>query len=57
MERPLSAMSASHDSVPSTSRAGESGSRNDSYVYEDGYDSEMALSRSPNENFKVIQGC
>lgn len=53
MERPPSVMSASPDSLPSTSRVGDSGSRDDSYLYEDGYDSAMALSRAPNENFKV----
>lgn len=54
MDRPSSVASVSFDSAPSTARYGDSGARDDSYqLYEDGYDSALALSRAPNENFKV----
>lgn len=55
MERLHSVASVTFESDPSIFRGhGDSGSRNDSYqLYEDGYDSAMALSRAPNESFKV----
>lgn len=54
MDRPSSVASVSFDSAPSTARFGDSGAHDDSYqMYEDGYDSALALSRAPNENFKV----
>ncbi len=31
----------------------EDGDANDEYLYDDAYDSTLALSRAPNENFKA----
>jgi hypothetical protein len=54
MERPHTAGSVSFDTNTSNGRLGDGAANDDVYqMYEDGYDSAMALSRAPNENFKV----
>ena len=54
MDQSRTAASVSFAATPANARDGDGVGPDDAYqMYEDGYDSAMALSRAPNENFKV----
>ena len=54
MDQPRAAASVSFAASSAIARDSEGVDHDDAYqMYEDGYDSAMALSRAPNENFKV----